>query len=149
VLYDRAAAVWAYDDVIGGPDTPLVRFHRLRIAGKFMRYTFEFFEEVLGPEAKSLIKATKDMQDHLGDLQDAVVSCTILRNFLTWGTWEPPAANARRSMIMVVAPGVAAYLAARQDELHRLVDSFPEMWPTIRGEGFSSRLARVVGSLRL
>ena len=52
VLYDRVAAVWAYDDVITGHDTPLVRFHRLRIAGKAMRYTFEFFEEVLGPDAK-------------------------------------------------------------------------------------------------
>ena len=48
-LYDRVAAVWAYDDVIAGHDTPLVRFHRLRIAGKALRYTFEFFEEVLGP----------------------------------------------------------------------------------------------------
>ncbi len=140
-------AVWAYDDVIGGPDTPLVRFHRLRIAGKAMRYTFEFFEEVLGREAKPLIKATKGMQDHLGDLQDAVVSCTILRNFLTWGTWEPPAGGARRATPVVVAPGVAAYMAARQDELRRLVETFPETWGTIGGDTFRTRLARVVGSL--
>ena len=147
VLYDRVAAVWAYDDVVGGHDTPLPRFHRLRIAGKAMRYTLEFFEEVLGAEAKPLIGATKDMQDHLGDLQDAVVTCTILRNFLTWGRWEPPASNARRAMTMLVAPGVAAYLAARQAELNRLVDTFPEMWVAIRGDGFSRRLARVVGAL--
>ena len=146
VLYDRAAAVWAYDDVIGGADTPLVRFHRLRIAGKAMRYTFEFFEEVMGAKAKPLIKATKDMQDHLGDLQDAVVSCTILRNFLTWGDWEPPD-HARQTMTMVVAPGVATYLATRQDELHHLVDTFPETWTAIRGESFSTRLAQVAGSL--
>ena len=119
VLYDRVAAVWAFDDVVGGHDTPLLRFHRLRIAGKGMRYTFEFFEEVLGPGAAPLIKATKEMQDHLGDLQDAVVTCTILRNFLTWGTWEPPNGNARRrAMPMIVAPGVATYLAARQGEFN-------------------------------
>ncbi len=147
ILYDRVAAVLAYDDVIHGQATPLVRFHRLRIAGKAMRYTFEFFEEVLGPEAKPLIKATKEMQDHLGDLQDAIVSCATLRNFLTWGDWEPPPDHARHAMTMVVAPGVAAYLAARQDELRRLVDAFPEMWTAIRGESFSARLARVVGSL--
>ena len=145
-LYDRVAAVWAYDDVIDGTDTPLVRFHRLRIAGKAMRYTFEFFEEVMGAKAKPLIKATKDMQDHLGDLQDAVVSCTILRNFLTWGDWEPPD-HARQTMTMVVAPGVATYLATRQDELHHLVDTFPETWTAIRGESFSTRLAQVAGSL--
>ena len=147
MLYDRVAAVWAYDDIIAGPSTPLVRFHRLRIAGKAMRYTFEFFEEVLGPDAKPLIKATKDMQDHLGDLQDAVVSCAILRNFLTWGDWEPPREHARRAVRLVVAPGVAAYLAARQDELDHLVDEFPKMWTHIGGRAFSSRLARVVGSL--
>ncbi|HUK77579.1 MAG TPA: CHAD domain-containing protein [Thermoleophilia bacterium] len=147
VVYDRVTAVWAYDDVVGGHDTPLPRFHRLRIAGKAMRYTLEFFEEVLGAEAKPLIGATKNMQDHLGDLQDAVVTCTILRNFLTWGRWEPPATNARRDMTMLVAPGVAAYLAARQAELNRLVDTFPEMWVTIRGDGFSRRLARVIGEL--
>ena len=147
VLYDRVAAVWAYDDVITGHDTPLVRFHRLRIAGKGLRYTFEFFEEVLGAEAKPLIGATKDMQDHLGDLQDAVVTCTVLRNFLTWGSWEPPASTARSAMTMIVAPGVAAYLAARQEELNRLVDTFPQMWTTIRGDGFSRRLAKVGGEL--
>ena len=147
VLYDRVAGVWAYDDVIAGHDTPLVRFHRLRIAGKAMRYTFEFFEEVLGPEAKPLIGATKDMQDHLGDLQDAVVTCNVLRNFLTWGTWEPPATNVRRALKMIVAPGVATYLAARQEELNRLVDTFPRMWVKIRGDGFSRRLAKVVGEL--
>ena len=112
-----------------------------------MRYTFEFFEEVLGPEAKPLIKATKEMQDHLGDLHDAIVSCATLRNFLTWGDWEPPPDHARHAMTMVVAPGVAAYLAARQDELRRLVDAFPAMWTAIRGESFTARLARVVGSL--
>ena len=147
-LYDRVAAVWAFDDVVDGHDTPLPRFHRLRIAGKAMRYTFEFFEEVLGPGAAPLIKATKDMQDHLGDLQDAVVTCTILRNFLTWGTWEPPNGNARRrAMPMIVAPGVATYLAARQGELNELVDTFPTMWTKIRGEAFGRGLAGVVGDL--
>ena len=147
VLYDRVAAVWAYDDVIGGHDTPLVRFHRLRIAGKSLRYTFEFFEEVLGSQAKPLVSTTKEMQDHLGDLQDAVVTCTILRNFLTWGSWEPPVGNMRRAMTMIIAPGVATYLATRQGELNRLVDTFPEMWAKIRGADFSRRLGTVVGEL--
>ena len=90
VVYDRVTAVWAYDDVVGGHDTPLLRFHRLRIAGKAMRYTLEFFEEVLGAEAKPLIGATKGMQDHLGDLQDAVVTCT------SCATSSPGDAGSRR-----------------------------------------------------
>ncbi len=113
-----------------------------------MRYTFEFFEEVLGPDAKPLIATTKDMQDHLGDLQDAVVTCTILRNFLTWGSWEPPAGQraarhdhdrrARRGRLPRRPPGGAQppgrHLPSRCGS-------------QIRGNGFSRRLAKVVGEL--
>ena len=53
----------------------------------------------------------------------------------------------RRAMTMIVAPGVAAYLAVRQEELNRLVDTFPEMWTQIRGGEFRHRLAKVVGEL--
>jgi hypothetical protein len=50
-------------------------------------------------------------------------------------------------MPMIVAPGVAAYLAARQAELNELVESFPTMWTKVRGEAFGRRLAVVVGDL--
>ena len=55
---------------------------------KGLRYTLEFFEEVLGPGARPLIKTVKGLQDHLGDLQDAVVTSGVLRDFITWGTWR-------------------------------------------------------------
>ena len=147
VLYERVSAVRAYDEPLAEADPPLVRFHRLRIAGKFLRYTLEFFEEVLGAEAKPLIKTTRHLQDHLGDLQDAVVTCAILRNFLTWGAWSPPVTGVAREMSMIVAPGVAAYLAWRQDELRRLVDTFPETWAKVRGPEFNHRLAQIVAEL--
>jgi len=146
-LYERMAAVWAYDAPVAAPDPPLVRFHRLRIAGKSLRYTLEFFEEVLGAEVNALIKSTKRLQDHLGDLQDAVVASNVLRNVLLWGTWELPAKPGKATLQDLVAPGLAAYLAVRQEELRHLVATFPETWPQIRGPEFGRHLATIVGEL--
>jgi CHAD domain-containing protein len=145
VLYERAAAVWAFDEYLAEP-APLVRYHRLRIAGKGLRYTLEFFEEVLGPPAHPLIDAVKGLQDHLGDLQDAVVSSNALRDFLTWGTWGHES-HATVPTEVVVAPGVATYLAYRQAELQELVRTFPKPWEAVRGADFSRRLAALVGAL--
>ena len=80
-----------------------------------------------------MIAPIKRLQDHLGDLNDAVVTCGVLRDFLTWGTWGRPEVKDvyRHPEMVVVAPGVAAYLAARQEELGKLVITFPEVWPDV------------------
>lgn len=148
LLYEHAAEVWAYDEHTKGSVVPLVRFHNLRAAAKGLRYAFEFFQEVLGPGAKDLINSVKRLQDHLGDLQDAVVTCNVLRDYLTWGTWGPP--NAGKVFMpdsVVVAPGVAAYMAARQSELQRLVNTFPDVWVDVSGPDFRRRLAAVVAEV--
>jgi CHAD domain-containing protein len=130
------------------PDVPLVRFHQLRIAFKGLRYTLEFFQEVLGPNAKPLISQVKRLQDHLGDLQDAVVTCNVLRDFLTWGTWgHPKDGTGVQPAGMVVAPGVAAYLAARQTEIQQLVNAFPLVWEPIRNFEFNRQLAALAADL--
>lgn len=139
LVFERWANVRAFEPWVGLPDTPLSRYHQLRIAAKGLRYTLEFFGELLGKEAKSCLEQVKALQDHLGDLQDAVVACGLLRDFLTWGTWgheKHPAAPSEP----VLAPGVAAYLAYRQQEIQTLVGTFPPVWATITGAGFSQAL---------
>ncbi len=146
VIYRRLAAVWAYDEWVTGPDVPLERLHQLRIAAKGLRYAVEYFREILNPEAKQFIDGIKELQDHLGDLQDAVVASNLLRDFLTWGTWGVDWAKGEpmsRPAEPVVAPGVAAYLAARQLELQRLLDTFPQVWALIN----SSEFVRLVGDM--
>jgi CHAD domain-containing protein len=148
LLYEHAAQVWAYDEHTKGPLVPLVRFHNLRMASKGLRYAFEFFQEVLGPGAKDLINAIKRLQDHLGDLQDAVVTCNVLRDYLMWGTWGPPnEGKVTMPESVVVAPGVAAYMAARQAELQRLVNTFPGVWADVCGPDFRRRLAGMVAEV--
>ena len=148
-MYQRLAAVWAYDEWVTGPDVPLERLHQLRIAAKGLRYTLEFFQEVLAPEAKSLIEEIKDLQDHLGDLQDAVVASNLLRDFLTWGTWGHKGIKRHEPLptVTVVAPGVAAYMTARQVELQHLLDTFPEAWAQVRSPEFRQSVAAALTSL--
>ena len=148
-VYERVAAVLAYDEWINGPDVPLKRLHRLRIAGKRLRYTLEFFEEVLAPQTGDLIKQMKRLQDHLGDLQDAVVASELLRDFLTWGTWGhgEDKKGTKRPVEPVVAPGVAVYMADKQAELQRLLGTFPEVWAYFQSPTFKQAVAVAVAPL--
>ena len=147
VLYKDMAVVWAFEGQLGGLETPLPRFHALRKGCKGLRYTLEFFEDVLGPGARPLIKKVKGLQDHLGDLQDAVVTSGVLRDYLTWGTWRHGGHDLPGPVEVIVAPGAARYLAARQEEMERLILTFPDVWPTIAGSGFSRELATVIAEI--
>jgi CHAD domain-containing protein len=145
-IYRRLAAVRAYDEWVTIPDPPLTRLHALRIACKRLRYTLEFFEEVLGPDTKTLIKEIVAIQDHLGALQDAVVASGILRDFLTYGTWghSPADELLPDQESPIVAPGVAEYLAAKQLELQHLLDTFPEAWQRFNSDQPSRMVAEAV-----
>lgn len=140
IVHARLASVRANGEWVAAPDTPLERFHRLRIASKELRYALEFFQEVLGPESKALIDTMKALQDHLGNLQDAVVACNLLRDFLTWGTWgHADNGDQPWPTSPVVAPGVATYLAVRQTEIQALVQTFPPVWAQIASRAFQKQ----------
>jgi CHAD domain-containing protein len=139
------AIVHAYDESVCAPDVPLARLHQLRIASKDLRYTLEFFADVMNPNAQTLIEQMKQLQDHLGNLQDAVVACNLLYDFLTWGEWGH---SARRSLhrpsTLIIAPAVAAYLSVRQSEIHELVQTFPQVWLPISQPAFRRQLLAVL-----
>jgi CHAD domain-containing protein/uncharacterized protein YjbK len=148
VIHQRLAAVRAYDGYLEGPDVPLERLHRLRIAFKSLRYTLEFFREALPPDTGHLIEELKQVQDHLGDLQDAVVTCTIVRDFLNWGTLGNKGSTKNTAGFKpVIAPGVVTYLSVRQAELQRLVAEFPALWTQMQQSGFFKKIAGIAGEL--
>jgi CHAD domain-containing protein len=147
ILLRGWAIVRAYDESVSTPDVPLTRLHQLRIASKGLRYTLEFFADVMNPKAQSLIEQTKQLQDHLGNLQDAVVACNILNDFLNWGEWSHAARRSlRRPRTLIVAPGVAAYLAARQNEIRELVQTFPQVWLPISQSEFRRQLLALMAA---
>lgn len=61
------------------PDTPAEAVHRLRIEGKKLRYLMEFFQSLYRPaKMQRLIAAQKQLQENLGDFNDAVVQHAAL-----------------------------------------------------------------------
>lgn len=147
LLFQKLAQVRAYDEWLSGADAALTRYHQLRIACKRLRYTVEFFQGVLGPEAQSLIAVIRRLQDHLGNLQDAVIACHILRNFLTCGTWEQGQIHKKSLRARpIVAPGVTAYLLERQQEIQDLVATVPSVWSPMSSPDFNRQLAALVSS---
>jgi CHAD domain-containing protein len=78
VVKRLAAAVKAYaaDD----PAAPELA-HGARKAGKRHRYSVELAEPVWGKKASKIVSQRKDLQDVLGNHQDAVVSKAFLRDF--------------------------------------------------------------------
>jgi len=149
VVYERLAAVRSYDEWVNVPEPSLLQLHALRIACKRLRYTLEFFEEVLGPGCRAICKEVVVLQDHLGNLQDAVVASGLLRDYMIWGTWGHETSDRRLSLpeSPVIAPGVAAYLAAKQLELQGLVDTFPQAWQRLHTPEFSRMIAETIAVL--
>src|SRR5215208_6772686 len=54
-------------------------YHELRKKGKRLRYALEFLSDIYGDPTKDLIKPLKNLQDVLGDHQDAEVAVAHLR----------------------------------------------------------------------
>jgi CHAD domain-containing protein len=63
-------------------DPPNDDLHALRIRGKRLRYAAELAAPAGGKPVKKLIGATKDLQDLLGDHQDAVIAEQEIRRLL-------------------------------------------------------------------
>jgi CHAD domain-containing protein len=147
VIYQRVAAVRAYDEWVSIPNPPPERLHALRIACKHLRYTLEFFQEVLGPDTEALLTSVVAVQDHLGNLQDAIVARALLNDFLQTGTWGHDTDHSGQPGAPVDAPGVEAYLAAKHVEIEQLLNTFPEVWQPLHELEFSRMVAEVVAVL--
>lgn len=61
--------------------SPDKRLHKLRIKGKRVRYLMEFFSDFYDDGLKKPLKASKRLQDVLGEHQDAVVACSRVRAY--------------------------------------------------------------------
>jgi len=65
------------------PESPDEELHRLRIQGKKLRYSLEFFNSLFPEqEMKKLIKQLKLLQNNLGDFNDLSVQQEMLQHYL-------------------------------------------------------------------
>lgn len=79
MLVANFASVRAYEVWFDMADeVPVETLHRLRIECKYLRYNLEFMLSLLGPEGAEIVALLRNLQDDLGDLNDAVVSSQML-----------------------------------------------------------------------
>jgi CHAD domain-containing protein len=135
-IWSAYEQVRAYDATLAWADVATI--HQLRIASKRLRYSLEFFREVLGAEAGPLIERVTRLQDHLGLLNDADVAARLAREFLV-------ASAARLSPPTIEAVG--RYLGARDRDVARLRRSLPAAWRPLAAESFRRALGRAVSAL--
>jgi CHAD domain-containing protein len=93
-----------------GDDPPDGDLHQIRIRAKRARYAAEAVEPVFGKPAEDFADAIADLQDVLGDHQDAVVGEAWLRE---------AAASARRDVALVAGLLIAAERASAADTRDR------------------------------
>jgi CHAD domain-containing protein len=126
----------AHDATLRWADVAAI--HAVRIDGKRLRYTLEFFREVLPSTTDRLIAEITALQDHLGTLNDAQVAADLTRAWLIASRMAIP--NETR-----LAAG--AYLEASEAEVAHLRRAFRPTWRRVVGAPFRRRLALAVGSL--
>lgn len=142
LIYTRLASVRAYGPMLGS--ATIEQLHSLRIEFKKLRYTLEFFREVLGEESKALIEEVKILQDHLGDLNDADVACSILRDFID--EWESRQLYKPISERENPEP-VVAYLANKHAQRYFLTTTFQDVWREFDRPEMRAKLASSVAIL--
>jgi CHAD domain-containing protein len=124
--YER---VRAYETIITWADVPTL--HALRIEGKRLRYTLEYFSEVLPVTSRKLIGGVTEMQDHLGLLNDADVAARTTREWLNVNAPFLPAASRE---------AIGLYLDSREADMERLRRSFRPLWRRMTGADFRRAL---------
>lgn len=142
LIYESYADVRAYETVLD--DAPIETLHQLRIAFKRLRYTLEYLEEILGPEIGEVITEIKEMQDHLGDLNDTDVAGKIIKKFLK--NLEQSSEYSPAEMPKSYAQ-IERYLTAKQNEQRELLASFPKAWKRFNRLALRKSLAKAVAVL--
>ena len=124
--------VRAYQTIITWADVPTL--HALRIESKRLRYTLEYFSEVLPVSARRLIATVTEMQDHLGLMNDADVASRAVREWLNHAPYLPAASR----------EAIGLYLDSREADVERLRRSLRPLWRRITGQAFRRALGLAI-----
>lgn len=127
IIFRRIGNVRAWGDIL--PTASPDQVHQLRIQFKELRYTLTFFEDVLDGSGVGIIDLSREMQEHLGNLNDADVAVSLLKT-------------------MKECPVEATVYRAFQDaEMARLTAAFTPLYARFDRPKVRRDLARVLANL--
>lgn len=128
----------AMSEVIYHPFS-IKRLHKLRIAGKHLRYAIELFAPHFGESLKPFADGIKEMQTHLGDIHDCDIRIDEIRTHIPPKRRKPNPKNQK--------PPAAAWLLSqfvrRRTKAYR--DAL-ELWSKWETDRFSEKLAGAVST---
>ena len=127
LLYQRVAAVRSFGPYLA--NAQVKQLHQLRIQFKELRYSLRFFVPLMGEASEPVFAGLKEIQDHLGDLNDASVALAMLQD----------------------VPGpkreVVTYRGFQESELDRLANSFAPLWQNFERPAWRQHLATAVAAI--
>jgi triphosphatase len=144
-IWTRYEEVRAYETVMDSPTLP--QLHALRIIGKYLRYTLEFFRDVLPGNASTLIRDVVAMQDQLGALHDADVAAGLVREYIAA---QPKKGNRKRraeTSPTQPPPGLAAYLGHLEGTVESTKAGFGSTWQRLTGPKWRTQLAAAAAAV--
>jgi CHAD domain-containing protein len=113
--------------------------HALRIDGKRLRYTLEFFREAMPRlQIDRLIATVTELQDLLGEHNDADVASRAAREFLVAQGSRLPEASRQ---------AIGHYIDSRTAEMTRIRRRVPALWRRVTGQPFRRSLASAIATL--
>src|SRR5262249_50008344 len=133
MIYDRLAAVRAYEGVIDVAPEPTL--HALRIEFKRLRYTVSLFDAVLGSQISEFIDELRTIQDTLGQIHDAATARGRLDALLDDD-------NDHHS------EALNAYLEHLESEQKALIEQFKGMWDNFNSRKVQQKLSTALLALR-
>jgi CHAD domain-containing protein len=125
--------VRAFDTIITWADVPTL--HALRIEAKRLRYSMEYFSEVMPVTSRKLIAQVTEMQDHLGRMHDADVAASSTRAWLNLHAPHLPSTSRE---------AVGLYLDSREATVEQLRRSFRPLWRRMTGVTFRKALGLAI-----
>lgn len=142
LIYSHYEALRGYEPFLENASVELL--HQLRIDAKHFRYAVENFQEILGHESAVVIAEIKQIQNHLGDLNDAEVACQFLANFLNhWKSYRRELSTASTKN----PTAITHYFKVKSEEKEQLLATFPEFWHQFNSTQLRHNLALSIAVL--
>ncbi|HEU4783063.1 MAG TPA: CHAD domain-containing protein [Ktedonobacterales bacterium] len=130
-LWSRYEAILRFETEVDGA-SEASQLHPLRIACKHLRYALELFSDDDDPCAQSLLRTLKEVQTHLGDLQDSVFAIALLDQL--------PNDHPDDALL-------AGFHAVQETRQTSLLKHFTPLWERISGAPYRRDLATFIAAL--